>query len=104
MSAGRASATAAALVVFALALSLEDLRLVRFSLVYPGAALAALAFALLPVLSARRIVERAQADRPDAPTLEVESALLRRRGVMGVAIAAFVVWLALFTSGMTPRW
>lgn len=104
MSAGRASATAIALAVFAVALSLEDLRLVRFSLVYPGIVGSIVSFALLPVLSAGRILERAQVDRPDAPGLAVESALIRRRGAMGVTIALFAVWLALFASGLTPRW
>lgn len=104
LSAGRATGTAVALALFALALSLEDLRLLRFSLVYPGILGAIVAFSLLPALAAGRIVEQAQVDRPDAPGLAVESALLRRRGIMGVTIAAFAVWLALFASGLTPRW
>jgi hypothetical protein len=104
LSAGRASGTAAALLLFLFALTLEDLRLVRFSLVYPGALAAALAFAFVPAVSAARIVEDAQMERPEAPGLAVESALIRRRGLMGLTIAAFAIWLALFASGLTPRW
>lgn len=105
LKAGRASATALCLGLFALALTLHDLRLFRHSPLWPGALAAALAFGLAPPLLAARLRRRIARDAPpeEAP-VAVESALVRRRALLGLTLVLFVAWLVLFTSGRTPRW
>lgn len=105
LGAGRATATALCLWVFALALTLHDLRLLRASPLWPGALASALVFGLAPPVLALRLRRRIARDAPgpDAP-VAVESALVRRRAFLGLTVALFLAWLVLFTSGRTPRW
>lgn len=104
MSAGRAASSALTLVVFVAALTLDDLRLFRFSSALVGGGLAVLVFAVTPPIFASRLVSRAFADAPEAAGAWLENALLRRRALLGLAIALLIVWLVFFSSGRTPRW
>lgn len=105
LSAGRASATALCLWVFAATLTLHDLHVLRLSPLYPGAALSVAVFGLGPPLFARRVGDRIARDRPGAEApVAVESALVRRRAFLGLTLLLFAAWLVLFTSGRTPRW
>lgn len=104
LSGGRAMATALTLVIFVAALTLADLRLFRFPVAFVGAALAVVVFAAAPPFLAGRLLSRALADAPGSPATRIESAVLRRRGYLGVAILLLVVWLVFFASGRTPRW
>lgn len=104
MSAGRAAATALTLLLFVAALTLDDLRLFRFSSALVGGGLAIVVFAVTPPIFAGRLVGRAIADAPDTAAAWMENALLRRRALLGLAIALVIVWLIYFSSGRTPRW
>lgn len=105
LTAGRASATALTLWVFALTLTLHDLHVLRVSPLLPGAALAVGVFGLAPPLLARRMGDRIARDAaPERAPVAVESALVWRRAFLGATVALFVLWLILFTSGRTPRW
>jgi hypothetical protein len=104
LSGGRSAATALTLVVFVLALTLDDLKLFRFSAAMAGGILAVAVFAFTPPWFATRLVRRAFADAPQAPGTHLENAVLRRRALLGACIAGFLVWLVFFTSGRTPRW
>lgn len=104
VSAAKASATAAALVLFVLGLTLDDMHLFRVSMAYVGAIAAVLAYALLPPILAHRLVRRAQVDSPEAPGLLLETSIVRRRAGLGLTVVLFVLWLVLFSSGVTPRW
>ena len=105
LTAGRATATALCLWVFAATLTLHDLHVLRLSPLYPGAALAVAVFGLAPPLLARRVGDRIARDNPgEKAPVAVESVLVRRRAFLGLTILLFVAWLVLFTSGRTPRW
>lgn len=104
LGAGRATATALALLVFALTLTLHDLHVLRFSPLYPGAALAVAVYGLGPPLFARRLGARIARDRADDAPVAVESARVRRRALLAFTLALFLAWLVLFTGGRTPRW
>jgi hypothetical protein len=104
MSAGRAAATALTLLVFVASLTLDDLRLFRFSSAFVGGALAVVVFAFTPPLFASGLVGRAIADAPGSEATWMENALVRRRALLGLAVALLVLWLVFFASGRTPRW
>lgn len=104
LSGGRAAASALTLLVFVLALTLDDLKLFRFSAAIGGGAVAIAIFAFTPPVFASRLLRRAFAEAAQAPGTYVENAVLRRRAMLGAAVAAFLVWLVFFTSGKTPRW
>lgn len=104
LSAGRAQATALTLLLLMLALTANDLRLFRFPAAFAGGALSVVVFAATPPIFASRLVARALSDAPQAAMTWMESALLRRRAFLGIAIAALVLWLVFFSSGRTPRW
>jgi hypothetical protein len=105
LRAGRASATALCLWVFAATLTLHDLHVLRVSPLYPGAAVAVGVFGLAPPFFARRMGDRIARDEAAARApVAVESALVWRRALLGVTLLLFVAWLILFTSGRTPRW
>lgn len=105
LRAGRASATALCLWVFAATLTLHDLHVLRVSPLYPGALVAVAVFGLAPPVLARRMGDRIARDQPPgrAP-VAVESALVWRRAFLGLTLLLFAAWLVLFTSGRTPRW
>lgn len=103
LGAGRATATALSLAVFALTLTLHDLHVLRFSPLYPGAALAVLIYGAGPPIFARRLGARIAKDHTDVP-VAVEGARIRRRALLGLTLALFLAWLVLFTGGRTPRW
>lgn len=102
--AGRAAATALTLLVFVASLTLDDLRLFRFSSAFVGGGLAVAVFAFTPPLFAGRLVGRAMVDAPGTEAGWMEGAVMRRRALLGFAIALLVVWLIFFASGRTPRW
>lgn len=104
LSGGRSAATALTLLVFVLALTLDDLKLFRFSAAIGGGVLAVAVFAFTPPVFASRLLRRAFAEAPQAPGTYVENAVLRRRALLGAVVAGFLVWLVFFTSGRTPRW
>lgn len=104
LSAGRSAATALTLFVFVVALTLDDLKLFRFSAALGGGVLAIAVFAFTPPYFASRLLRRAFAEAPAAPGTYLENAVLRRRAMLGAAIAAFLLWLVFFSSGRTPRW
>lgn len=104
MAGGRAAATALTLLVFVLAVTLDDLRMFRFSAAFAGAIVAVLVFAFTPPLFAGRLLSRALEDAPEHPGTALESAVVRRRALLGASIALLVVWLVYFSSGRTPRW
>ena len=104
MSAGRSYSTALTLLIFIVALTVNDLRLFRFPAAFVGSGLAALVFAATPPLFAGRLLSRAMADAPDDPGSWLESALLRRRALLGFCVFVLVLWLIVFASGRTPRW
>lgn len=104
LAGGRALATAFALAVFIVALTLDDLKVFRFSAAIVGSALAALVFALTPPWFASRLLRRAFADAPASPGAVVENAVLRRRALLGATVGVLLVWLVFFSSGRTPRW
>lgn len=104
MIAGRAVATALTLLVFVAALTVDDLRLFRFSSALAGGGLAIAVFAFTPPMFATRLVSRALADAPTSPGTWLENAVLRRKALLGLAIALVLVWLVFFASGRTPRW
>jgi len=104
LTAGRAASTALTLLIFVAALTVDDLRIFRFSSALVGSGLAIVVFAATPPFSASRLVERALSDAPASATTWMENALLRRRALLGFTIALLVVWLVFFASGRTPRW
>lgn len=104
LSGGRSLATALTLVVFVLALTLDDLKLFRFSAAVGGGAIAIAVFAFTPPFFASRLLRRAFVEAPQAPGTYVENAVIRRRALLGASIALFLLWLVFFTSGRTPRW
>ncbi|HUR68544.1 MAG TPA: hypothetical protein VM370_04800 [Candidatus Thermoplasmatota archaeon] len=104
MAASRALATALTLLLFVAALTVDDLRLFRFNAALWGAALAILVFAFTPPFFASRLVQRAMSDAPEASMTWMENAILRRRAMLGIAIALLAVWMVFFASGRTPRW
>lgn len=104
LAAGRAAATALTLVVFVASLTLDDLRLFRFSSAFVGGGLAVALFAFTPPFFAGRLVSRALVDAPGTEAGWMEGALMRRRAFLGLAIALVVLWLVFFSSGRTPRW
>lgn len=104
MAGGRAAATALTLLVFVAAVTLDDLRMFRFSAAFVGAVLAIAVFALTPPLFAGRLLSRALEDAPEHPGTALESAVVRRRALLGASVALLVVWLVFFSSGRTPRW
>lgn len=101
---GRASATALTLAVFVAGLTLDDLHLLRFSVLYPAMVIAVGVFAFAPPLFASRLLARLAADAHPDPLSAVERAVIRRRALWGISIALLIVWLVLFASGRTPRW
>lgn len=104
LSGGKAMATALTLAIFVAALTLADLRLFRFPVAFVGGALAVVVFAATPPIFASRLLSRALADAPESPGTRLESAVLRRRGYLGLAVLLLIVWLVFFASGRTPRW
>jgi hypothetical protein len=104
MSAGRTAATAATLVLFVASLTLDDLRVFRFSAAFVGGGLAVAVFAFTPPWFASQLMKRALADAPESAATWMENALLRRRALLGLSVALLVVWLIFFSSGRTPRW
>lgn len=106
MSAGKATATTYAVLLFVLGLTLDDLHLFRLPALYVGSALAVAVYAFAPPLVASRLIAVARADEPDADhaAARLEQALLHRRVALGFVAVLFVVWLVLFSSGSTPRW
>lgn len=104
MSGGRALATALTLVIFVVALTVNDLRLFRFPAAFVGSGLAVVVFAVTPPLFAGRLLSRALTDAPESPGTWLESAVLRRRALLGFCAFALVIWLIYFSSGRTPRW
>ena len=104
MSAGRAAATAMTLVIFVASLTLDDLRIFRFSSALVGGGLAIAVFAATPPFFATRLVDRALTDAPEGASTWMENALLRRRAMLGAAIVLVIVWMIFFSSGRTPRW
>lgn len=97
-------ATALTLVVFVATLTLADLRLFRFPVAFVGGALAVVVFAAMPPVFASRLLSRALADPPESQGTRLESAVMRRRAYLVVAILLLIVWLVFFASGRTPRW
>lgn len=104
LAAGKAAATAGSLLVFVAGITLDDLHLVRFPLLYVGIVAAVAVYAFAPPVLASRILARAHADAPDARGPRVEGALLRRRAGLATTIVLLLAWLVLFSSGRTPRW
>lgn len=104
LSGGRAMSTALTLMVFVVALTVNDLRLFRFPAAFVGAGLAAFVFAVTPPFFAGRLLSRAFTDAPESPGSWLESAVLRRRALLGFCVLGLVVWLVYFSSGRTPRW
>lgn len=104
LSGGRALATALTLVIFVVALTVNDLRLFRFPAAFVGSGLAVVVFALTPPLFAGRLLSRALTDAPESPGTWLESAVLRRRALLGFCAILLVIWLVYFSSGRTPRW
>jgi hypothetical protein len=104
LAAGKSAASALTLWIFVGGITLDDLHLFRFPSLYPGAGLAVLAYAVAPPVFAARLLGRLEADaHPDVPRA-VEGTVLRRRAFLALTAGLFVVWLALFSSGETPRW
>lgn len=97
-------ATALTLAIFVATLTLADLRLFRFPVAFVGGILAVAVFAATPPIFATRLLGRAIADSPESPGTRLESAVMRRRGYLGLAILFLIVWLVFFASGRTPRW
>lgn len=97
-------ATALTLAVFVATLTLADLRLFRFPVALVGGVFAVVVFAATPPFFASRLLGRALADSPESPGTRLESAVMRRRAYLGLAIIFVVVWLVFFASGRTPRW
>ena len=104
LSYGRASGTCLALALFVLTLTLDDLHLFRVPTLYVGLGVSVAAFAFAPPWFASNLIDRLAADRHPDPATAIETALVRRRFLWGVTIAALIVWLFLFASGRTPRW
>lgn len=102
MAAGKAMASALTLMVFVVGLTLDDLHLLRFPLLYPATGLAIVTYAFTPPWLASRLLARVSR-RPGAAS-GIEGALVRRRAFLGFAVALFVVWLVMFSAGRTPRW
>lgn len=104
LKAGRPAATALCLALFVLGVTLDDLHVFRAPMLYVGAIAAVLAYALAPVWFAARIAARLD-EAPEAErAARLDAMLLRRRATLALSIGAFVVWLVLFSSGLTPRW
>lgn len=103
LRAGKTLASITALWLFVLGVSLDDLHLVRLPMLWIGAAAAILAFALLPVWFAARLMDRVGRDDPHAPDAAIDLSLQRRRAGLAFTIGGFVLWLVLFSSGRTPR-
>lgn len=104
MVGGRSAATALTLLLFVASLTLDDLRVFRFSAALAGGALAVVVFAFTPPFFAGRLVQRALADAPTAADTWMENALLRRRALLGLAVVLVIMWMVFFSSGRTPRW
>lgn len=104
LAGGRAAASALTLLVFVGALTLDDLRLFRFSAALVGGAVAVAVFAFAPPVFASRLLARAIERPPAAARALVEAGVMRRRALLAACVALFLVWLVLFAAHRTPRW
>ncbi|GEM_PF-4868829 len=104
LRAGRPAATALCLALFVAGITLDDLHVFRAPMLYVGALAAILAYAFAPVWFASRVAARLD-EAPEAErAARLDAMLLRRRAALVLSLGAFVVWLVLFSSGLTPRW
>jgi hypothetical protein len=104
MSGGRSFSTALTLLIFIVALTVNDLRLFRFPAAFIGSGLAAFVFATTPPFFASRLLSRALTDAPDHAASWLDSAVLRRRALLGFSVFVLILWLIFFASGRPPRW
>lgn len=104
LRAGRPAATALCLLLFVAGVTLDDLHVFRAPMIYVGAIAAILAYALAPIWIATRLAARLDEAPETERAARLDAMLLRRRATLAVSVAAFLVWLVLFSSGLTPRW